>query len=243
MRYCARIAYDGTRFAGFQFQRNASPTVQETLEQALEAISGEPHRVIGAGRTDAGVHALGQVVAFDLAWVHPVDALQRALNARLPDDLVVLALAEAEATFHPRFDARSRRYRYRLCVSEWPDPLRRHLVWHLRPPLSLEAMGEAAGALIGRQDFSTFGSPPDGDNAVRTVLRAEWQIVDDEWWFTIQADAFLYRMVRRIVASLVEVGQGRRSPAEFREALAAKNPALAAAAAPACGLTLMDVEY
>jgi len=243
MRYKATVAYDGTAYHGFQRQAQSSRTVQGELEAALAKIGGVGSAVIGAGRTDAGVHASGQVIAFDLEWKHPVGALRNALNVNLPHDIVVRDVQEAEADFHPRYDAISRTYRYRLYVGLVADPLRRLYVWHLPSLLDVAAMQEAVDCLIGTYDFSTFGRPPHGDNPVRMVTRAHWSTEGDEQHFTITANAFLFRMVRRIVGTLVMVGKGLMTASEFRDILAARNPSKAGVLAPPQGLTLIGVEY
>jgi tRNA pseudouridine38-40 synthase len=243
-RYRATIEYDGTPYFGFQRQRQR-PTVQSALEEALERLARQPVRVIGAGRTDTGVHALGQVIAFDLDWPaeHGVAALQRALNANLPDDIVVLQLSEAPATFHPRFDARHRTYQYRICNVPWRLALCRHRCWHVSRPLDREVMNEASALLVGVHDFATFGRPPQGENSVRQVYLAHWQGDAAHLTFEITANAFLQRMVRSVVGSLKKVGTGEWSLAQFAETFQARQRARSATAAPPHGLYLVSVEY
>jgi len=242
MRYRATVAYDGTAYHGYQRQLNAI-SVQAKLEAALTAIGGAGGSVTGSGRTDAGVHASGQVVAFDLDWKHTIGALRSALNVNLPHDIRVMEIDEADENFHPRFDARSRSYEYRMCTAPVADPLRRLYTWHVPPSLKVAAMQQAADHLIGTHDFRSFGSPPQGDNAVRTVMLARFKETDDEVLFTIQANAFLYRMVRRIVGTLVLVGQGQMTANTFRDILAACNPDSAGPTAPPHGLTLTAVTF
>lgn len=243
MRYRAVVAYDGTTYHGFQRQTNAEKTIQGRIEAALESIGGRGSVVNGAGRTDAGVHASGQVISFDLDWKHGQDALRNALNANLTDEIVIRQVAEAEQGFHPRYSAISRTYRYRLYSAQVADPLRRWYTWHMFYPLNVAVMREAADALIGTHDFSTFGSPPQGENAVRTVLQAEWLDEADEHHFIITANAFLYRMVRRIVGTLVIVGRGQMTPDRFSGILAARDPNQSGHPAPPQGLTLISVGY
>src|SRR5574341_207942 len=242
MRYRATVAYDGSDFEGFQRQAR-SRTVQVELERALARVAGKPIRVLGAGRTDAGVHASGQVVAFDLGWRHDLTSLRAALNVNLPDDMAVLTIDQAPAEFHPRYDARSRTYVYRLYVAPVRDPMRRLRAWHVTYPLDVAAMRAASECLLGTHDFTSFGSPPQGENPTRTVYEANWNAAGDEWRFTIRANAFLFRMARRIVGTLVAVGQGRVTPEEFQVILAARDRARAAPPAPAHGLTLVEVSY
>lgn len=243
-RYRATLAYDGTAYHGYQWQANASPTVQEVVEAAIERVCGESLRIKGAGRTDAGVHATGQVIAFDVAWQHSVEKLHRALNAYLPEDVVIRSLEVADPTFHPRYDARRRSYEYELYVAPVRDPFRRSRAWHLMKDLDVQAINEAAEALLGGHDFATFGSPPVGDNAVRFIYEARWQ-ADEQGGhrFSITGNAFLFRMVRTIVGTLVWVGWGRMTASDFRGILAACDRDLSGPAAPAHGLTLVRVDY
>lgn len=242
MRVKAIVAYDGTDYGGFQRQQNAQ-SIQAVLEAVLGRLSGQPSRVVGSGRTDAGVHAAGQVIAFDIEWQHGLPALQRALNALLPETIAVQSVEEAAATFDPRRDARSRWYRYTLYTAPVRNPLVRRYSLHVTRPLLLEAMQTAAGTLVGVHDFSAFGSPPQGQNAVREVFRAAWQ-QDGPWLtFDIVANAFLFRMVRMLVGTLLRVGWGALTPEAFVSILEARERRLAGPAVPACGLTLMAVSY
>jgi tRNA pseudouridine38-40 synthase len=248
-RYRATVAYDGTRYHGFQVQANAEPTIQGRLEAALERIGGVPpgSRVMGAGRTDAGVHATGQVIAFDLAWRHGLTDLRNALNANLPADIAIWEVAEARPGFHPRYDALSRCYAYDLFEWDRPHPLLGR-AWQVQGALDVAAIRLAVRALPGEHDFAAFGQPPQGENSLRNVLRAEWIETGNptggkQHQFVIEANAFLYRMVRSIVGTLVEVGMGRMTPDEFRGILAACNRSLAGPSAPPHGLTLIEVKY
>jgi tRNA pseudouridine38-40 synthase len=243
MRFAATIAYDGTAYHGFQRQKNA-PTIQLRLEEALSVLTGGPVSVMGAGRTDTGVHATGQVVAFDLDWKHGPSGLRSALNANLPPDIAVREVWVTSDKFHPRFDARSRSYEYRLYVADVRDPFLDRRAWRLASDIDAAAIVEAAGHLLGKQDFIAFGTPPRGENAVRTVSEAVWRDSGDgEYRFYITADAFLYRMVRTITATLVRVGRRQMTADDFRGILAARQRGLAAPPAPACGLTLVAVTY
>lgn len=243
-RFRALLAYDGTGYHGFQRQANAHPTVQSAVEDALARIAGKPVGLLAAGRTDAGVHATGQVITFDLAWRHPAEDLQNALNAHLPPDVAVRGVSQVPAGFHPRYDAVSRRYEYRVQIASVRDPLQRLRAWHLSQPLDVALMNQAAAALVGEHDFRSFGSPPQGDNAVRRVLAAGWEgDPAHDLRFSIVANAYLTRMVRSIVGTLVWVGQGRMTPGEFQDILAARQRAQAGPAAPPHGLYLVSVEY
>lgn len=241
-RYRAVVEYDGAAYAGFQRQAN-QPTVQSALEQAIERTTGQNVVVLGSGRTDAGVHARGQAIAFDVAWRHGVEALQRALNARLPADISILSLAITKEDFHPRFDACKRTYLYTINNEPVRSPLHRRASWHVRRPLDLAAMNEAASALVGVHDFGTFGRPPKGENTVRQVYEAFWRRQRALLLFQITANAFLYRMVRSLVGSMKLVGEGTWTASDFVAALEACDRSRAGTTAPPHGLTLLSVTY
>jgi tRNA pseudouridine38-40 synthase len=248
MKFRARAAYDGTEFYGFQRQ-SSFRSVQGEIETALQKITNSPQGVIhvvhGAGRTDTGVHATGQVISFDLVWGHSLDALNRALNVNLPADVAIDKLETVAEAFSPRFDARSRTYEYTVYVSPVRQPLRDRYAWHIESVLDVDAMNEAARGLLGEHDFAAFGSPTsDTKNTVRQVIRAGWSAGSQNTWvFTIEANAFLYRMVRRIVNALVKVGRSRLTKADVAEALASRDQDRITGLAPACGLCLVDVKY
>jgi tRNA pseudouridine38-40 synthase len=249
--YRAVVAYEGTRYFGFQRQAGNTPTIQGTLEAALEHVTRQPIRLRGAGRTDTGVHATGQVIAFDALWRHAPDALLRAINANLPGDIAVQFLAETHSGFHTRYDARSRTYEYTLYVAPVRQPLLNNFAWHV-PASSLpniEAMQQAAASLIGEFDFATFGQPPQGENTTRCVTRSEFSVTFGPQpgcqmvQYTIEANAFLYRMVRRITGALVRLGRGGLSLDEFEAAFRAADGSWPNQAAPARGLCLVKVTY
>ena len=189
------------------------------------------------------MHATGQVISFTIEWQHGAHALQRAINANLPEDIAVRELVETEDSFHPRFDARRRGYCYYIYNQPVRSPIYRRYTWHLSQRLDLGKMNEAAVALIGRKDFATFGLPPQGTSTVRNLYRAEWEEEAPYLIFHIEANAFLYRMVRSIVGSLVSVGTGVWSVEEFCAALEACDRNRSAAAAPPQGLYLASVTY
>jgi tRNA pseudouridine38-40 synthase len=312
LRLRATVEYDGTDFCGFQVQRSragqhagqgAIRTVQGALEEALAQILQKPTSLLAAGRTDSGVHAVGQVIAFDAQWGRPIADLQRALNAVLPHDVAVRTLGLATPGFHPRYDAVSRTY----CYAAWNRPLRsalsrRNTLW-VRRPLDLAAMDEAAQLLVGSHDFCTFGTAPRSmrredvqapagsataakrPSTVRSVIRAAWARVPAQQWdaclptwqaallgraptdgarraestcdaenardvawqgwieFTIEANAFLYRMVRSIVGTLLQVGRGDLTVSQFASALGARDRSRAGPTAPPQGLCLIRVDY
>jgi tRNA pseudouridine38-40 synthase len=252
-RYRAVVAYDGARYQGFQRLGGGEPTIQAALESALSQVGGgKAVQVIGAGRTDAGVHATGQVVAFDLAWKHDTDRLLNALNATLPIDIAVQRIQETHATFHPRYDAVSRAYRYFVFEAQVRQPLMAGMSWWVKPPahtrLDVEAMDWAAAKLLGTHDFASFGSPPQGDNTKRHVYDSAWEVEVPTAGtrllsYRIEANAFLYHMVRTVVGALVEVGLHRLSMEAFIAAFASAQRGSFTKLAPPHGLTLTDVNY
>ena len=242
-RYRALIEYDGTDYYGYQRQREEFRTIQGELERVLGRLARKPVAVTGAGRTDSGVHALGQVISFTIEWRHGVDALKRALNADLPGDIVAYHVEEATATFHPRYDARRRAYQYVVHNAPIRSPLRRLHSWNIRQPLDLNGMNEAAAFLVGEHDFATFGLPPQGKNTVRELFEARWRQSNEFLLFSVVANAFLYRMVRSLVGSLVNVGLQKWRVADFAEAFHACDRNRSAAAAPPQGLYLASISY
>jgi tRNA pseudouridine38-40 synthase len=236
------VEYDGTGFFGFQIQPQGR-TVQGELERALTQVSGRATRVVGAGRTDRGVHAQGQVVSFEVQWRHSLSDLQRALNAVLATDVAILRMGQAPEGFHPRFSATRRAYCYTLLNRPWRSPLERRTTWHLAQKLDVVRMAEASQHLLGTHDFAAFGRPPQGENTVRRVFRAEWHEQVPYLRFDIEADAFLYRMVRSVVGTLVQVGSGQMSLAEFQGILQSRDRSRVKKVAPPQGLCLMGVEY
>jgi tRNA pseudouridine38-40 synthase len=237
------VEYDGTAYAGWQRQAD-QPTIQGAIEKALQQVTQRTISVIGAGRTDAGVHALGQVASFRSEDVLSIETLERGLNGVLAEDISVRSVEHAPHDFHARFSARQKLYEYRILNSPQRSALTRDRAWHVRARLDLGAMREAAGVLVGGHDFSSFqGSPTDTENAVCDVRRLE--ILQDGDMVRIEtlADRFLKQMVRAIVGTLVEVGQGKRSAASIKDVLEARDRRVAGVTAPACGLFLMNVEY
>jgi tRNA pseudouridine38-40 synthase len=242
VRLWAVVEYDGTDFFGFQIQPHRR-TVQGELERALGQVTGRAIRVIGAGRTDRGVHARGQVIGFEVSWRHELPDLQRALNAVLAADVAVLQMGKAPSGFHPRFSATSRAYRYTLLRRSLRSPLGRRSAWHCTHELDIERMAQASRCLQGTHDFASFGRPPQGENTVRTVFRAEWHEHRPFVLFDIEANAFLYRMVRSLVGMLVQVGSGQMASEEFEAMLEARDRCLVKKVAPPQGLCLMGIEY
>ncbi len=240
--FWAIIEYDGTDYHGFQVQADQS-SIQGVLEQALNRLTQQKVRVRGAGRTDAGVHARGQVIAFRAHWRHSTADLHRAMNAVLPPDIALLSLEVASDDFHPRYSAKSRWYRYTVLNQPLRSPLSQRWALNISKSLEMDLMNQAAAALIGEQDFATFGRPPQGENTIRRVLRAHWWSEKSFLYFDIEATAFLQSMVRSLVGTLIQVGLGEFSPQEFSRRLAACDRALAGPTAPPQGLCLMAVNY
>jgi tRNA pseudouridine38-40 synthase len=239
-RLLAIIEYDGTDFKGFQVQKRRR-TVQGEMEKALRQITGEKIRVTGAGRTDTGVHAAGLGAHFDTAWGKPLPVLHRALNAVLPTDIAIRQLAETPPDFSARFSARSRAYRYTILNQAVRSPLAERYALLVSQQLDADAMETAAQYLIGQHDFGAFGTPPQGDNTVREVYAAQVHRDGARLLIDLKANAFLYRMVRRIVGTLLLVGQGRLSPIGFCQVLEKKRRA--GESVPPHGLCLIAVEY
>lgn len=242
MRYRAIVVYDGTGYGGYQRQKNA-PSIQAEIERTLTQITGKETRITAAGRTDAGVHAQGQVVAFDAEWQHSIADLLRGTNALLPEQIAFHSLEQAADNFHPRYDAQRRRYRYTVYHAPERDPLVSRYSLHVQRDLDVGAMQAAADALVGEHDFSAFGSPPQGNNPVRFVFEALWTTESPWLYFDIEANAFLYRMVRMLVGTMLRVGYGALTPEVFSEILATQDRQRAGPAASAKGLSLTRVTY
>ena len=238
------LSYDGTRYVGWQVQPNG-PSIQAAVEQALATLHKEPVRITGAGRTDAGVHAFGQVASFAVERPLPLSAYVKGMNALLPEDIAVRS-AEVRATpFDARRDARGKRYRYRIENLPTRAPLTRLQAWQLFRPLDVAAMHAAAQALLGRHDFSAFrASDCEAAHAVRELRRLAVEPGPDGRIDVVaEATAFLKHMVRNLVGTLVEVGLGDRSPGSMAELLAARDRTRAGRTAPAHGLLLEEVFY
>jgi len=247
------LSYDGTAYAGWQVQPQCR-TVQGVLEAAIEKITGRSTRTMASGRTDAGVHALGQVVVFRTESELPADVLQRALNAELPRDVAVREVTEAAEGFHPIRDAVRKRYRYVIHDGRVRDVFERQYCWHyVRGRLDADAMNRAAQVLLGRHDFSSFeSSGAERETSVRTVFDISVErgragrfdrVFPDQIILEVEADGFLYNMVRAIVGTLVEVGRGAQRETWPAEVLRAVDRAAAGPTAPPQGLFLLRVDY
>jgi tRNA pseudouridine38-40 synthase len=238
------VEYDGAPFAGWQRQENG-PSVQATLEDAIFALSSERVRITGAGRTDSGVHALGQVAHFDLDKAFVADRVRDALNYHVkPAPISVINAEVVAAEFHARFSATARHYRYRILCRRAPPALERGKVWHLMRDLDIGAMQVAAKILVGKHDFTTFRSGEcQAKSPVKTLDRLEVSSAGDEIHISAQARSFLHNQVRSMVGSLKLVGEGKWSSHELDAALQAKNRARCAPVAPPEGLYLIRVDY
>ncbi len=238
------LAYDGTAYSGWQRQANAV-SVQQLVEEAFAPlVNGVPPTVAGASRTDAGVHALGQVASVNAEIDLTAVSVQRALNVRLPADIRVLRVVDATAGFHARIHAVGKSYRYRMVTTQVMSPFDRFHAWHAPEPKRIAVMREAAALLVGTHDFASFqarGSFVRG--TVRTIERLEIRESPGEIVIECDGDGFLRHMVRAIAGTLAEIGTGLRPPSAIREILAARDRQAAGATAPAHGLTLMAVKY
>jgi tRNA pseudouridine38-40 synthase len=237
------VEYDGTAYAGWQRQAD-QPTIQAALEAAIEAMTQTPVPIVGAGRTDAGVHALGQVASFRSETRLSVTEWERGLNGLLPDDISVRSVELVADDFHARYSAKQKLYEYRILNRRDRSALDRFRAWHVRKPLDMAAMRQAATLLIGRHDFSSFqGSPTDNDNPMCEIRTLEIQGDGERIRLEVAAERFLKQMVRAIVGTLVEVGHGRRTPASVKDILDACDRRAAGYTAPPHGLYLVRVEY
>jgi tRNA pseudouridine38-40 synthase len=243
-RYRITLEYDGTPFAGWQVQPD-QPSIQARLTAAIQGFCGETVEVRGAGRTDAGVHALGQVAHFDLARDWQPFKVREALNFHLkPDPIVVLDAAAVAADFDARFSATGRHYRYRILARKGPPALDRNRVWWVPRPLDGAAMDAAARHLVGRHDFTTFrASGCQSRSPVKTLDRLEVTLAGEEIRIEVSARSFLHHQVRSLVGSLKHVGEGRWQPDDMATALAARDRSRCGALAPPAGLYLVRVDY
>jgi len=241
---CLLVSYDGTRYHGFQTQPNGN-TIQDRLEDAIRKLTGEEVRVTGSGRTDAGVHARGQVVNFHTLSRIPAERWALALNSRLPEDIVVRAAAEVDPSFHARRDAVAKTYRYTINTNRFPDVFCRRYQYHHPTPLDTGAMREGLRHLVGEHDFTSFCSiHTAAADRVRTIFEA--RLAEEPGGLlnlVLTGNGFLYNMVRIIAGTLLQVGEGKLPPDRVAAILAAKDRSLAGPTAPAHGLTLMEVGY
>jgi tRNA pseudouridine38-40 synthase len=242
------LAYDGTEFAGWQIQPDA-PTIQGALAQAIEKLTKEKVLPQGSGRTDAGVHALGQVASFSTESSIPTENLLKALNSNLPSSIRVLEVSEVPASFHARKSAIGKTYRYRMYRGAVCPPFLSRYVWHYPYPLNESAMADAAANVVGEYDFTSFAAvdPERGrDEEVsneRTISFSEWKRDGDEFVYTVHGNGFLHHMVRNLVGTFLLAGKGTIASTEITRILEARNRSAAGATAPAHGLYLVSVNY
>ena len=237
------VAYDGTNYQGWQIQRNGE-TIESMLNRALQSLTGEPIRVMGASRTDSGVHALGNVAVFDTEARMPGDKFSYALNQRLPEDIRIQHSCEVSADFHPRRCDSRKTYEYRILNAAFPVPTRRLYAHFTYAPLDVERMREAAAVLVGEHDFKSFCSAASAvESTVRKILDIRIGKDGDEITIQICGTGFLYNMVRIIAGTLMEVGRGVYPPERVGEILELRDRTAAGPTAPACGLTLIRYEF
>ncbi|MBN8237395.1 tRNA pseudouridine(38-40) synthase TruA [Halobacillus kuroshimensis] len=239
------IAYDGSGYAGYQVQPNGG-TIQEELEKALKKIhKGKTVKVTASGRTDARVHAVGQVIHFDTPLEIPVSNWRRALNSMLPDDIQVKEADQPTGGFHARYDTTGKEYRYFVRNHPDPDLFRRHYTSHVKAPLDITAMKKACGYIEGEHDFTSFCSPKTDlkGSKVRTIFKADVESRGEEVVFTFKGSGFLYNMVRILVGTLLEIGKGKRAPEDIPDILKARTREAAGRTAPPQGLFLWKVDY
>jgi tRNA pseudouridine38-40 synthase len=245
-RLRATIAYDGTDFHGWQVQPGL-PTIQGELQAVLTEIEGGPVHVFGSGRTDAGVHALAQVSAFDLSSPIPNGNLLRAMNRLLPEAIRVLAVENAEPGFHPRHHARRKTYEYRIHRGAICSPFERRWVHHYPYPLDERAIASVTDLLVGTHDFSAFAASDDknerGASKIRSIFSSVWESAAERAVYRVSGSGFLKHMVRNIAGTLIEVGKGNLTADDLRAFLQPGYPGKAGPRAPACGLFLVCVEY
>lgn len=243
------LSYDGSGFSGWQVQPDAS-TIQGTLASAIGRLTGENVLPQGSGRTDAGVHALAQVATFSTASPIPVENFLKALNDILPPSIRILEVKEVSADFHARKSAKAKTYRYRICRAAICSPFLARYVWHFPYPLDENAMSDAAAAIVGEHDFTSFAAvdPERGQennevSNVRTIFSSRFERQNDEFVYTVRGSGFLHHMVRNLVGTFILVGKGTLQPQDIASILAARNRSAAGATAPASGLFLVSVEY
>jgi tRNA pseudouridine38-40 synthase len=244
MRLAMIVEYDGAAYSGFQHQENA-PTVQQQIENSIESLTTKQVRIKAAGRTDAGVHALGQVVAFETDAPYPPETVRRALNAKLPDDIAIRSVFRVRMDFDPRRDAVSRLYRYTILVSDVRSPLARRWSLRVRGPLDMESMTQAATIMEGVHDFVNFAGPmPDpGASTVRRIHHARLERCSDIIRVEVKGNAFLPHQVRRMVGALVDVGMRKSNIKQIGLQIAGNADVPKARSVPPHGLCLVRVEY
>lgn len=242
--YRILIQYDGTRYKGWQSQNSTEETIQGKFTAVLSRMAGEAVEVIGSGRTDAGVHAMGQVANFHMQEGHTTDEILDYLNHYLPEDIAVCRVEEVDERFHSRYQAKNKTYLYRIHTGSVPEVFARKYVYDYRTTLSAERMRKAAELLLGTHDFKSFcGNKKMKKSTVRTIYEIRIEELPEEIRLYYTGDGFLQNMVRILTGTLIEIGDGRREPEDIRMMLKARDREAAGYTAPACGLTLFSVSY
>lgn len=242
-RVMLRVSYDGRRYHGFA-KEPGQDTIEGTLNDAISELTGTPIEVIGASRTDAGVHSLGNVAVFDTCTRIPTEKLPYALNQKLPHDIVVWEASDVAADFHPRHCDSRKTYMYKILNAKFPAPLERFDSYHYYRDLDIEKMQTAARALEGEHDFTSFASVyTQATDHVRTIYSCEIKKEGDMVIITVTGSGFLYNMVRIIAGTLIEVGIGKTEPEKISEIIEAKDRRMAGPTAPAVGLTMIGIEF
>lgn len=237
------IAYDGTAYCGWQVQPNGI-TIEEVLNKKLSAMTGENITIIGASRTDSGVHARGNVAVFDTKSPIPAERMAYALNRKLPEDIVIVKSEEVPVDWHPRYQDCTKTYEYHIWNAEVPEPTRRHTTYHVSYKLDIEKMRRAAEYLVGEHDFVSFCSiHKNVKTTVRTIYELTIEQKNEELVIRIRGNGFLYNMVRIIVGTLLRVGRNFYTPEQVKEILEAKNREAAGVTAPPQGLVLVEIKY
>ena len=238
------IQYDGTRYKGWQGQNSTDQTIQGKIEAVLTQMAGHAVEITGSGRTDAGVHAKGQVANFHIEEHFREEEVLSYLNHYLPDDIAVISIEKVDDRFHSRYAAKKKTYRYHIHMGEIPDVFGRKFQYQYEKILNVERMKEAASYLIGTHDFTSFcGNKKMKKSAVRTIYEIAFILNGADLYIDYRGNGFLQNMVRILTGTLIEVGNGKRRPEEVKEILESKNRECAGYTAPACGLTLMEVRY
>lgn len=242
-RICLTVAYDGTAYHGFQVQKNRK-TIESELNRALSELTGEEIQVIGASRTDAGVHGLCNLAVFDTYFRISAEKFSYALNQRLPEDIRVRESKEVAADFHPRHCKSRKTYEYHILNAAFPDPVKRLYSYFTYVPLDVDRMRQAAAYLVGEHDFASFCSAgSQAETTVRTIYDLAVDRSGEEIVIRVTGSGFLYNMVRIIAGTLMEAGRGRMAPEKMEEILAAKDRTAAGPTAPACGLILTEILF
>lgn len=238
------IQYDGTRYLGWQSQKNTERTVQGKIQAVLSAMEGCEVELIGSGRTDAGVHARGQVANFHFKEERSCEEVLAYLNRYLPEDIAVISVEKVDERFHSRYQAVAKTYLYRIHTGEIPNVFERKYVYDYEIPLDVEQMRQAAELLLGTHDFKAFcGNKKGRKSTVRTIYEIRLEELEQEIRIFYTGNGFLQNMVRILTGTLIEIGDGRRAPEDICQILEGKNREAAGYTAPACGLTLLSVEY